>query len=52
VRASAETRNRAFNPALADAEGVTAYLAREWEQGPVMARYDKVYAYDATSIAI
>jgi salicylate hydroxylase len=52
VRASAETRNRAFHPALADAEGVTAYLAREWEQGPVMARYDKVYAYDATSIAI
>jgi salicylate hydroxylase len=52
VRASAETRNRAFNPALADAEGVTAYLAREWEQGPVMALYDKVYAYDATSTAI
>jgi salicylate hydroxylase len=52
VRASAETRSRAFNPALADAEGVAAYLAREWAQGPVMARYDKVYAYDATSIAI
>jgi salicylate hydroxylase len=52
VRASAETRNRAFDPALADAQGVTAYLAREWEQGPVMARYDRVYAYDATSIAI
>jgi salicylate hydroxylase len=52
VRASAETRKRAFNHALADAEGVTAYLAREWEQGPVMARYDKVYAYDATSVAI
>ena len=52
VRASAETRNRAFNHALADAEGVVAYLAREWEQGPVMARYDKVYAYDATSVAI
>ena len=48
VRASAETRKRAFDPALADADGVTAYLAREWEQGPVMARYDKVYAYDAT----
>jgi salicylate hydroxylase len=52
VRASAETRNRAFNHALADAEGVAAYLAREWEQEPVMARYDKVYAYDATSVAI
>jgi salicylate hydroxylase len=52
VRTSTETRNRAFNHALADAEGVTAYLAREWEQGPVMARYDKVYAYDATSLAI
>jgi salicylate hydroxylase len=52
VRASAETRKRAFNHALADADGVTAYLAREWEQGPVMARYDKVYAYDATSVAI
>lgn len=25
---------KAFNRALADAEGVTAYLAREWEQGP------------------
>jgi salicylate hydroxylase len=52
VRAAAETRKRAFDHALADAAGVTAYLAREWEQGPVMARYDKVYAYDATSIAI
>jgi salicylate hydroxylase len=52
VRASAETRKRAFNPALADAGGVTAYVAREWEQGPVMARYDKVYAYDATSVTI
>jgi salicylate hydroxylase len=52
VRASVETRNRAFNHALADAEGVVAYLAREWEQRPVMARYDKVYAYDATSVAI
>jgi salicylate hydroxylase len=52
VRASAETRNRAFNRALADADGVKAYLAREWQQGPVMARYDKVYAYDATSAAI
>ena len=39
-------------PALADADGVTAYLAQEWEQGPVMDRYDKVYAYDATSVAI
>ena len=29
-----------------------AYLARQWEQGPVMARYDKVYAYDATSVPI
>jgi salicylate hydroxylase len=52
VRASAETRKRAFHPALADTDGVTAYLAREWEQGPVMARYDKVYAYDATAVAI
>jgi salicylate hydroxylase len=52
VRASTETRNRAFDHALADAEGVRAYLAREWEQGPVMARYDKVYAYDATSVPI
>jgi salicylate hydroxylase len=52
VRAAAETRNRAFNPALADAAGVAAYLAREWEKEPVMARYDKVYAYDATSVAI
>jgi salicylate hydroxylase len=52
VRAAAETRKRAFDHALADADGVAAYLAREWEQGPVMARYDKVYAYDATSVAI
>ena len=52
VRASAETRKRAFHPALADTDGVTAFLAKEWEQQPVMARYDKVYAYDATSVAI
>jgi salicylate hydroxylase len=52
VRASNETRNRAFNHELADAEGVRAYLAREWERGPVMARYEKIYAYDATSVPI
>jgi salicylate hydroxylase len=52
VRAAAETRSRAFDRALADAAGVAAYLAREWEKEPVMARYDKVYAYDATSVAI
>jgi salicylate hydroxylase len=52
VRAAADTKKRAINPAFSDADGVSAYLAREWEQGPVMARYDKVYAYDATSVSI
>jgi salicylate hydroxylase len=52
VRAAAETRKRAFDKALADARGAAAYLAQEWHQEPVMARYDKVYAYDATSVAI
>jgi 2-polyprenyl-6-methoxyphenol hydroxylase-like FAD-dependent oxidoreductase len=52
VRAAAETRKRAFDKALADPSGAAAYLAQEWHQEPVMARYDKVYAYDATSIAI
>jgi salicylate hydroxylase len=52
VRAAAETRRRAFDTALVDAEGAAAYLQREWHQEPVMARYDKVYAYDATSVAV
>jgi salicylate hydroxylase len=52
VRAAAETRQRAFDKALADADGAEAFLAREWHQEPVMARYDKVYAYDATCVAI
>jgi len=52
VHAAAQTRQRALSPAFAHADGVRAYLAREWEQGPVTARYDKVYAYDATSVAI
>jgi salicylate hydroxylase len=52
VRAAADTRKRAITLAFSDADGVNAYLAREWDQGPVMARYDKVYAYDATSVTI
>jgi salicylate hydroxylase len=52
VHAAAQTRKRAFSPAFANADGVKAYLAREWEQGPVTARYDKVYAYDATSVTV
>jgi salicylate hydroxylase len=52
VRAAAETRKRAFDKALADTKGTAAYLAQEWQHEPVMARYDKVYAYDATSVAI
>jgi salicylate hydroxylase len=52
VRASAETRNRALNRAFSDADGVAAHLAREWEQGAVAGRYDRVYAYNATSVPI
>jgi salicylate hydroxylase len=52
VQAAAETRKRAFDKALADANGAAAYLAQEWHQEPVMARYDQVYAYDVTSVAI
>jgi salicylate hydroxylase len=52
VHAAAQTRKRALSPAFARADAVKAYLAREWEQGPVTARYDKVYAYDATSVAV
>jgi salicylate hydroxylase len=52
VRAAIETRKRAFDRALADADGAAAFLAREWRQQPVMARYDQVYAYDATAAAI
>ncbi len=50
VKASAETRKRAL--AFSNAEGAAAYLAREWAQGAVAARYDRVYAYDATSVPI
>jgi salicylate hydroxylase len=52
VRAALETRKRAFDRALADADGAAAFLAREWQRKPVMARYDEVYAYDATAVAI
>ena len=52
VERSAENGRRFHNPELASAAGAEAYVTREWEPDKVRARYDWLFTYDATSVAI
>jgi salicylate hydroxylase len=52
VLASAANTKRFHNPELADATGAAAYIAREWEEGKVRARYDWLFAYEPEHVPL
>jgi salicylate hydroxylase len=52
VRKAHENRKQAFSPILAEADGVAASVAGEWQRVRVSERLDWLYCYDATSVEI
>jgi salicylate hydroxylase len=52
VSGSADNAKRFHNPDLAHAAGAEAYVTREWQEDKVKARYEWLFTYDATSVAI
>ena len=52
VAASIDNAKRFHNPAMAHAEGAGDYVTREWQEDKVKARYEWLFTYDATSVAV
>jgi salicylate hydroxylase len=52
VRGANDMARRFHNPALADSYGARAYVDAEWNEARVKERYDWIFSYDATSVAI
>jgi salicylate hydroxylase len=52
VAGSADNAKRFHNPDLANAAGAEAYVTREWQEERVKQRYEWLFTYDATSVAI
>lgn len=52
VAGSAENARRFHNPDLAHAAGAEAYVTREWQEEKVKQRYEWLFTYDATSVAV
>jgi salicylate hydroxylase len=52
VRGANDMAKRFHNPALADAKGAKAYVDAQWNETTVKQRYDWIFEYDATSVAI
>ena len=52
VRKAHENRRSVFSPALADSNAVAVEVAREWQQERVRERMERLYAYDATAVAV
>ena len=52
VRGANEAAKRFHNPALANAAGARAYVDAEWSEERVKQRYDWIFEYDATRVAV
>jgi 2-polyprenyl-6-methoxyphenol hydroxylase-like FAD-dependent oxidoreductase len=52
VNGSADNTKRFHNPALGDPAGAQAYVEREWAEDRLRERYDWMYRYDATKVAV
>jgi salicylate hydroxylase len=52
VQGSVENANRFHNLELANAAGADAYVSREWQEEKVTQRYEWLFNYDATTVAI
>jgi len=52
VRGANEAAQRFHNPALADAAGARAYVSAEWSEERTKQRYDWIFSYDATNVAV
>jgi len=52
VRGSNENATRFHNPELAHAEGAAAYVAREFAEEKVRARYDWLFTYDVNTVPV
>ena len=51
VERSAESAAHFHNPALGDAAAASTFIETNWQPASVEARYDWLYAYDATAVA-
>jgi salicylate hydroxylase len=52
VEAAIDNTKRFHNPEMAHAAGAEAYVTREWQEDKVKARYEWLFTYDATGVAI
>ena len=52
VQASIDNTKRFHNPEMAHAAGAEAYVTREWQEEKVKQRYEWLFTYDATAVAV
>jgi salicylate hydroxylase len=52
VQGAADNTKRFHNPELANIEGASAYVDREWNEERVRQRYDWLFTYDVTQVPL